>query len=164
MGRVYQVLTRIEAVVAGTFLVMMVGMIFAGGVARSLGHPINWTIDMSTCLFAWACFLSADIAWRRNAMMSVDVVTDRLPPRTQRVLRLVNLVAISAFLVYLVAYGGQMAWLSRVRTFQGIPTISYAWIALSLPVGAALLLLTTLGKIRAELRGESTHSAAVDIL
>ncbi len=160
----FQVLTRIEAIVAGTFLMLMVVMIFAGGIARSLGHPINWTIDVSTCLFAWACFISADIAWRRNSMMSVDVVTERLSPGVQRILRLVNLLAIAAFLAFLVAYGGQMAWLSRVRTFQGIPTISYAWIALSLPVGAALLLLTTVEKIRAELRGESTHNAAVDIL
>ena len=31
------------------------------------GYPLNWTIDVATCLFAWACFLCADIAWRATA-------------------------------------------------------------------------------------------------
>ena len=74
--------SKLESI-AGTFLVLMVVLIFAGGVARMLGHPLNWTTDFATCLFAWACFLCADIAWRSNSLMSIDVVTDRLPQRWQ---------------------------------------------------------------------------------
>ena len=58
----------------------MVLLIFTGGVARMLGHPLNWTTDVATCLFAWACFLCADIAWRRNGLMAVELVTARLSP------------------------------------------------------------------------------------
>lgn len=164
MRRFYQALCAVEAVVAGAFLVLMVLMIFAGGIARSLGHPLNWTIDISTCLFAWACFLSADIAWRKNAMMSIEVVTDKLSLRVQDGLRLLNYALIAAFLAFLIYYGVNLAWVSRVRTFQGIPSISYAWVAMSLPVGSALLLLSTVLKIRAQLRGERPVSAATDIL
>ena len=53
----------------------MVVLIFLGGVMRMLGHPINWSSDAATALFAWACFLCADIAWRRNSLMSIEVVT-----------------------------------------------------------------------------------------
>ncbi|MDI6024691.1 TRAP transporter small permease [Corticibacterium sp. UT-5YL-CI-8] len=164
MCRFYKALCAIEVVIAGSFLVLMVLMIFAGGIARSLGYPLNWTIDISTCLFAWACFLSADIAWRKNAMMSIEVVTNKLSSPVQDGLRLLNYGLIAAFLAFLIYYGINLAWISRVRTFQGIPSISYAWVALSLPVGSALLLISTILKIRAQLRGERPVSAAADIL
>ena len=77
MQQVLAIIRKLEVVIAGTFLVLMVVLIFGGGVARMLGTPLNWTTDFATCLFAWACFLCADIAWRNNSLMSVDMLTDR---------------------------------------------------------------------------------------
>ena len=79
MTRFYAALVRWEARIAGTFLVLMVVLIFAGGAARLAGYPQNWTTDAATCLFAWACFLCADIAWRRDSLMSIDLIVERLP-------------------------------------------------------------------------------------
>lgn len=157
-------LNKAEAIVAGTFLVLMVVLIFVGGLARLAGHPLNWTIDLATCLFAWACFLAADIAWRKNSLMAIEVVTDRLPERLQAAFRMLNYALIAAFLVYLIVWGGYLSWISRTRSFQGIPGVSYSWVTLSLPVGAALMLLTTARKIAAELRGERAVNQAVDIM
>ena len=102
MKKLYSFLCRIEAVVAGTFLVLMVGLIFVGGIARLLHHPLNWTTDLATCLFAWACFLCADVAWRKNVLMSVDIVTARLSPAAQRLLTYCNYLIITGFLVYVI--------------------------------------------------------------
>ena len=157
-------LHKAEAVVAGTFLIGMVLLIFVGGLARLAGMPLNWTTDLATCLFAWACFLSADIAWRRNSLMAIEVVTDRLPERVQAAFRMLNYALISAFLVYLVLWGGYLSWISRIRSFQGIPGVSYTWVTMSLPVGAALMLLTTVRKAVAELRGEHAVNRAVDVM
>lgn len=145
-------LGKVEAVVAATFLLVMVGLIFFAGVARLMATPQNWTIDFATCLFAWACFLCADIAWRRDGLMSIDLLTDRLSAGTQRVLRHVNYVLICGFLGYIIYAGAWVSWVSRARSFQGIPSISYSWISMSLPVGAALLLITTLIKIADDLK------------
>ena len=90
MTRALTLLWKLEVVIAGTFLVLMVLLIFAGGVARMLHYPLNWTGDAATCLFAWACFLCADIAWRNNSLMSIDILTDRLPERLQFALRMLN--------------------------------------------------------------------------
>jgi TRAP-type C4-dicarboxylate transport system permease small subunit len=151
MSRAYRALGRAEAVVAGTFLMAMVLLVFLGGIARLLHHPLNWTIDVATCLFAWACFLSADIAWRSNGLMAIGLVSARLSERGRRLLAAVNHLLICGFLVYLIWAGVRLSWLSRARSFQGIPEVSYSWVTMSLPVGAALLLLTTLLKLR-ELR------------
>ena len=154
MGKVYAWLLRLEAALAGTFLLLMVVLIFTGGVARLLRHPQNWTIDLATCFFAWAAFLCADIAWRRNALMSIDLVVTRLPHRVRRLLLYANYLIISAFLVYIIYAGLELAYVSRARSFQGIPGVSYSWITMSLPVGGMLLLLTTVLKVRDALRDD----------
>lgn len=158
MRRLYAALVAAEARLAGAFLVAMVALIFLGAVARMLQHPVNWAVDVALCLFAWACFLSADIAWRRDALMSIDLLVARLPERAARALRLLNLALISAFLVYVIGYGTLLAWSSRARSFQGMPDVSYSWVSASMPFGAALLLVTTLLKVRAELaRGRASR-------
>lgn len=149
MAEFYRRLCRAEAVIAGTFLVLMVVLVFTGGVARMLHHPLNWTIDLATCLFAWACFLCADIAWRNNALVSIALVTDRLPPRWRIAVMRLNYLLIAAFLVYIAIVGAHLAWVGRARAFQGIPGVSYSWVTASLPAGALLLLITTLLKFRA---------------
>ncbi len=164
MARWYRWVGTGEAVVASAFLLLMVACIFLGGVARMAGHPLNWTGDVATALFAWACFLCADIAWRRNSLMAVEVFTSRLPAGAQRALRLANLGLIALFLLYVAGMGLWLSWISRTRSFQGIPEISFSWITMSMPVGALLLLATTLLKVRDELRGVAHLQAAADVL
>ena len=164
MKKLYERVCAAEALVAAVFLVLMVVLIFLGGVMRMLGHPINWSGDAATGLFAWACFLCADIAWRKNSLMSIEVLTSRLPAHLHTACRMLNHAIITAFLLYLIVMGVYLSWISRARSFQGIPEISYSWVTMSLPVGALLLLITTVLKVRAELRGEHAESRAVDVL
>ena len=165
MKRFYGSLCAGEAWTAGALLVLMVALIFLGGVSRVLGYPLNWSTDFATAFFAWACFLCADIAWRKNSLMAIEFLPRRLPAKARRALRLANYLVIAGFLVYVVVLGIWLAWLSRARSFQGVPEISYSWVTMSLPVGGALLLLTTLLKVRDELRGARARpDAAEDVL
>jgi TRAP-type C4-dicarboxylate transport system permease small subunit len=159
MKNAYRVLCRAEAIVAGAFLVAMVLLIFLGGVARLAHMPLNWTTDLATCLFAWACFLCADIAWRNGGLMTIGLVTERLSEDARRAITWVNYVIIASFLVYVIWAGLWLSWVSRARSFQGIPDVSYSWITMSLPVGAALLLVTTIVKAL-ELRRASAIAPA----
>jgi len=149
--RFYERLCAGEIWVAGALLVLMVALIFLGAVARLLGHPINWSTDFATAFFAWACFLCADIAWRKHSLMSIELVTDRLPPQVRRACRMFNYLVIAAFLLYVIGMGTWLSWISRERSFQGIPEISYSWVTMSMPVGALLLLITTFLKSKDEL-------------
>lgn len=150
MKRFYEGVLRAEAWLAGAFLVVMVLLIFAGGAARLAGYPQNWTTDVATCLFAWACFFAADIAWRRDSLMSIDLVVSRLPARARRAVAWANHAIIVAFLVYGIVGGVHLSWVSRARSFQGIPEVSYSWVTMAMPVGCLLLLVTTILKIRRE--------------
>ena len=150
LKKAYEGIVAAEATIAASFLVLMVVLIFAGGIARLLQHPINWAIDAATCLFAWAVFLCTDIAWRRNSLMSIELLTSRLPASLQKACRLLNLLVIAGFLAYAIGMGVWLSWISRERSFQGIPEVSYSWVTMSMPVGALLLLVTAVLKIRAE--------------
>jgi len=160
----YQKLCAAEAVIAGTLLVLMVALIFLGGVSRVLGYPLNWSTDFATAFFAWACFLCADVAWRKNSLMTIDFLPARLPRSAQKALRLANYSIISIFLIYLMVMGSWLAWTSRARSFQGIPEISYSWVTASAVAGGALLLVTTALKIRNELQNKAASTAATDLL
>jgi TRAP-type C4-dicarboxylate transport system permease small subunit len=158
MRRLYERVCAAEAIVAAAFLILMVALIFLGGVMRTFGNPINWSNDAATAFFAWACFLCADIAWRNNALMSIDLFTERLPARLRRYCMYANYAIIIVFLT-LVFFGGiYLSWISRERSFQGIPEISYSWVTMSMPVGAVLLLITALLKLREEMRGGMTDA------
>jgi TRAP-type C4-dicarboxylate transport system permease small subunit len=153
MKKLYECICNIEVLLARGFLVIMVVLIFGAGIARLIAHPMNWAIDIATCLFAWACFFCADIAFRKNRLMSVEVVTSRLNEKGRKVCRMINYFILVAFLTYLIIAGTWLSYVSRARAFQGIPEFSFSWVTMSLPIGSALLLITTVLKISQELRG-----------
>lgn len=152
MSKLYERACEVEWAVARFTLWAMVLLIFTAALARLVGSPMNWAIDMSTCLFAWSCFLSADVAWREDRLMNVDVLVRMFPQALQRKLRLANYFIITLFLLYLIGYGSWLSYTTRIRTFQGIPGFSYTWVTLSVPVGGLFLLLTAASKIRKEMR------------
>ena len=86
--------------------------------------------------------------------MSINLLTSRAPPPVQRALAYCNYLIISAFLVYLIYTGILLSYVSRARSFQGIPEVSYSWVTMSLPVGGGLLLITTLLKLREAMRSD----------
>lgn len=160
MRKFYEGMCFAEVLIAQVFLIIMVVLIFLAGIARLIGHPMNWTIDVATCVFAWACFFSADVAWRNNKLMSVDALTKNFSDKVQKMLRLVNYVIIMAFLLYVIPMGTWLSYVSRERSFQGIPEFSYSWVTMSMPIGGVLLMITAILKVRAELGLGSGGAAA----
>lgn len=152
MKKFYERICAAEAFIVRALLIAMVVLIFGAAIARVLGYPINWAIDAATCFFAWACFFSADIAWRNDKLMSVDIFVNYFPDKAKAYCRMVNYSILLVFLTYIVGAGLWLSYVSRARAFQGIPAISYSWVTLSLPIGGILLLITTVIKIRNELR------------
>jgi len=151
MKKLYERICDTEVFIARALMIAMVILIFGAGIARVMGYPINWAIDMATCFFAWTCFFSADIAWRNDKLMSVDIFVNYFPQKAKKYCRMVNYSILVLFLTYIAGAGLWLSYVSRARAFQGIPAISYSWVTLSLPVGGILLLISTIIKIKAEI-------------
>ena len=127
-------------------------IVFLGAVARAIHHPLNWSLDLALFFFAWSVFLGADAAMRSDKLVNVDVVLNAFSKKGRTILMIVNYLIISAFMIALIVYGLWLSYTTRVRTFQGIPGFSYTLVTLSLPVGAALLLRTTIHKLMDSIR------------
>ena len=148
MSRFYAFVCKVEMFLAKYTLFALSALVLAAAVARTIRHPMNWAMDAATFLFAWCVFLGGDIAMRENRLFCITLVLDRLPPKSRPIVQIVNWLVIAAFLVFMIGYGIKLSFITRLRTFQGIPGLSYTWVTLSVPVGCALMLVSTVRRLR----------------
>lgn len=148
MMRFYEFIGRAEVFIAKGALAILTGFVFISAVARTAHYPVAWAVDAATFLFAWCVFLASDAAMRRDKLVTIDLVTSRLPPRAQYYVRLANHIIIIVFLAALVGFGFWLSYTTRLRTFQGIPGFSYTWVTLAVPIGSLLMLVTTILKMK----------------
>jgi len=148
MKKFYAYLCKCETLFIKVMFVFLVGLVFFAAFTRYIGYPINWSVDMAQCLFAWCTFLAADVAMRNDKLMKVDFLIAKLPSKHRNFIEIVNLLTISVFLIALIGFGSWLSYTTRFRTFQGIPGFSYTWVTLSVPVGGGLMLITTLLALR----------------
>lgn len=159
MKKLDEYLVKFEKNAAKVLLITMIVMVFTSGISRFLRYPMNWAVDFSSFLFAWACFFAMDVAWRENRMMSVDLFVKKLPVKIQKIIRIIMLFIILAFCTYMAIWGSELTWTQRFRKFQGMPNFSYAWVTLAVPVGSILLVRTTVQKIVREFRNKHIKEA-----
>jgi TRAP-type C4-dicarboxylate transport system permease small subunit len=148
LKKAYKFIIEWEERLAGITLVASVLVVMAGAVGRIIGYPLGWSMDMATFLFAWTVFFAADAAWRDNKHVSLDILVRLLPKRAQLIVHMCNHVIIGIFLALLIRYGISMSWITRFRTYQGIPGFSYTWATITVPIGSTLLLITAVLKLR----------------
>ncbi|ALS23043.1 MULTISPECIES: TRAP transporter small permease [Paenibacillus] len=151
MKKLYDYIGKAEVFIVKTALAIITALVFATAIARTIGHPISWAVDVATFLFAWCVFLSADMAMRNDKLVSIELVVSRLPVKAQFYLKIMNQILIILFLAVLIGFGLWLSYTTRLRTYQGIPGFSYTWVTLSVPVGCMLMLSTTIVKIKEQI-------------
>jgi TRAP-type C4-dicarboxylate transport system permease small subunit len=148
MKAFYEKLCKAEVGIAAAFLVITVLVIFIAALLRSIGYPVNWALDIALLLFTWGVFLGADVAWREDKFVNVDILFAKLPKALQRAVEMGLYAVIALFLGMLVYQGSIMSVFTWPRSFQGIPGLSYTWVTLSIPVCSTLMLVSTALKAR----------------
>jgi len=151
MKKLYDSVCKIETFLIKVFIVFLVSLVFIAAATRYMGYPINWSVDIAVCLFAWCTFLGADVAMRNNKLMNVEFFINRFSAKNKKYFELVNQLIILIFLLALIGYGFKISYTTRFRTFQGIPWFSYTWVTISVPIGSILMSITTFLKIREKL-------------
>lgn len=151
MRKLYDQIGKIEIFIVKYAIALLTILVFGAAVARTLHHPIVWAVDAATFLFAWCVFLGADLAMRKDRLVTIDLLVDRLPNKVVFYIRLFNYLLIIIFLLALIGYGSWLSYTTRLRTFQGIPGFSYTWVTISVPIGCILMLSTTIVKIKEQI-------------
>ncbi len=150
--KVYDWVGKVEIQISKYALGLMTALIFLSAVLRTVGLPLSFAVDGATFLFAWCVFLAADVAMRKDKLVCVDILVVRLPKKAQFFIRLINYLIIAAFLTVLVIYGAKLTYETRYRMFQGIYWLSYSWVTLAVPLGALMMLITSILKIKEQIK------------
>jgi TRAP-type C4-dicarboxylate transport system permease small subunit len=102
-----------------------------------LSQPSTWTEESMRRLLIWCVMLGVVAAFRRGALVSVDLMLRTARGAWKHVLRgLITAVSL-AFLGVLLWFGIDLVWRVRFQTFASMD-LSMAWAYAALPVGALL--------------------------
>ena len=148
-----------ESFIVKVSLVFVLGLVFLAAATRYAGYPINWSVDVAVCLFAWCTFLGGDVAMRNKKLMKVDMLIGMLSAQNKKRVEILNLLIIMVFLAAMIGFGLWLSYTTRFRSFQGIPGFSYTWVTLSVPVGSILMMITAALQIRELLEDQGERSA-----
>ncbi|MEY4749787.1 MAG: hypothetical protein RIQ60_2001 [Pseudomonadota bacterium] len=102
-----------------------------------LAQPSTWTEEVMRRLLIWCVMLGVVVAFRRGALVSVDLLLRSSRGVWLAVVRAAIAAVSLAFLLVIVWYGSDLAWRVRFQTFASIE-LSMGWAYAALPVGALL--------------------------
>lgn len=108
-------------------------------------QPSTWTEEAMRRLLIWCVMLGVVVAFRRGALVSVDLMLRLSRGWWRQVVRWSITLSSLAFLAVLLWFGIDLAWRVRFQTFASLD-LSMAWAYAALPVGAALGLVAVLAQ------------------
>jgi TRAP-type C4-dicarboxylate transport system permease small subunit len=110
-----------------------------------LSQPSSWTEEVMRRLLIWCVMLGVVVAFRRGALVSVDLMLRKSRGAWRSVVRAVIALCSLAFLAVLVWFGIDLAWRVRFQTFASIE-LSMGFAYAALPVGAALAMVAVVAQ------------------
>lgn len=142
---------KIEFACASILLAVIVVLVGAASVARSMGTPIIWSIEIAQLLFVWLCMLAADLALQQDRHFGLLILLDHLTAKTRRIADIINMLILIVFLGFLLTYAWHNMVLMHPRLL-GATQMNGSYIHASMVVGLALLLRTMIVQLIARVR------------
>jgi len=149
------------ALMAAICVVGFLGVVFRYG----LRDPLTWAEEIARLCLVWITFIGTYLAYRRRLHISIDVIRNRMSPRTQRVIHAVVTVLVLVLMGALALQGSvySRAFLGSATPLLSIPLgVVYA----ALPFSAALLFFAVLVDLIDLMRGRtpSNQTPKADLL
>ena len=143
LKKLYGWICSLEETLAIICLLLSTFILCTGAITRRFGRPLAMISEIALCFFAWCVYLGADAAYRKNKLVYVEILIDKVKPGIQRVLYGFIYGMIGVFQITFCIYSIRLVKHSWIRGWSSIPKLSYGWIALSIPVGITLMFVTT---------------------
>lgn len=140
----HRVLMTAVGAVAACLVLAEVCILLAGVASRYVfDNPLDWTDELSSSLFIWLTMLGSVLALDKGEHMRLTALVSRLPPAWQGWMETTSALVVCAFVMLIVvpAMGHAHSEMEITTPALGIPA---GWRAAALPVGAALMALTSL--------------------
>lgn len=141
MKKVTKILGNLDALIAGTGLVLIVLMTVAGVFMRkAVGRPFAWLEEMQIFFFVWTIYFGGSVAFRTGNQVSIDLIAARLKPGARRILDAIDYI-ITLFILIFLTYGGYQLMMSVTKKVTPYFKISYTLIDMAVPIGCALMII-----------------------
>lgn len=144
-------LRRFEFACAALLLVAVVVLIAVASVARAVGAPLIWSIEVAQLLFLWLCIFAIDLALQDGRHFGIGLLLDNLPPSGRKAVEILNLAVLIALLGYLMQFAWKNMLLMHPR-LDGALQIPGSYFHASMVVGFAFMIRTLLVKLLETLR------------
>ena len=141
MKKFYEGFCKVEQFLCNVGFMLMVALVFISSLARGVGRPLAWSIDVAQLMLCWTTLIGADVAFRHKRFQGLDLLTRRFPIKQQRVIGIAMDLIIMAALVIFIIYGVRLSIDSHLRTFQTLK-MSYSWVTIALPVMSVCMLVS----------------------
>lgn len=101
-----------------------------------LSQPSTWTEEYLRRLLIWMVFLGIVPAFRKGALVSVDIMLRVSKGAFRKLVKTVIALATFTLLIALAYIGFELAWRVRFQSFSSTEWLSMGWAYLAVPVGA----------------------------
>lgn len=143
--QVGEVFRRFETGCAILLLTAIVALVAIASIARAVGSPIIWSVEIAQLCFVWLCMFSADLALQSERHFGLSILSDALPPRKRQMLELANKTVLIGLLGFLLYYAWINTQLMHPRLI-GATQMHGSYIHASMVVGLCLLLRTMISQ------------------
>jgi len=119
-----------------------------------------WVEEIGELCLAWMSFVGAAIGIRRGVHFSVQIITDRLPPRAHRIVFTIHYLLICGFGALVAIFGWQVADLNS-QSYSPALDLNLRWLYLSAVAGGVLIVIYSAASIADGWRGRwpGVHAA-----
>ena len=145
------IIRRVETVGAILLLAAIVVLVAIASIARAVGSPIIWSVEVAQLCFVWLCVISADLALQSERHFGLSILSDALDAKKRRVLEIMNCLVLIALLGFFLIYAVRNTQLMHPRLI-GATQMHGSYIHASMVVGLCLLLRTMIAQAAALLR------------
>jgi TRAP-type C4-dicarboxylate transport system permease small subunit len=95
---VIRIIKNIDLWIAGSALVLLVILTFAGVVMRyQVNKPITWLEEVQFILIVWVTFFGASVGFRQGSHIAIEAVVELFPLNVQKIVE--KIVAVLVFAV-----------------------------------------------------------------
>lgn len=130
----------------------MVAVIFLQIIMRYVfNDSLTWSEELGKFIFVWISWLGISIGQRRNEHIKITMLTDKLPPRAQKITAVLADVILILILAVTIYYGILLVQTQQRVPYAGIK-ISTSWGYLSLVLGCGFMALRLVGEIVGNIR------------
>ena len=109
-----------------------------------IGQSLFWSEEVMRYLLIWLVFLCSGLAYTRGQFLGMTALLDAMPPPAQRVVKVLNAVAMLIFLGVIIKIGWEFAERTSARLTPAL-RLSMFWVNVAVAAGSFILALHVLG-------------------